>query len=217
MAIALPGSASGQAAPRGVDVSNWQGRIDWLQVGAAGYGFAFAKATEGMTFTDVTYPLNRSGTAAVGVRLGAYHFARPAGASDAAVAASAVAQADYFLAFAQPQPGDLLPALDLEQAGGLSSARLTAWARAWLEQVVARLGIRPVIYVSPKFWQSALGDTPVFAASGHQLWIANWTKAALPALPGAGWGGLGWTFWQWTNCEQVAGSPAASTATASTA
>lgn len=206
VAAALLGPAArAQSAPGGIDVSNWQRQIDWLQVGTAGYDFVFAKATESTTFSDATYPFNRSGAGAFGLRVGAYHFARPAGASDAAVAASAVAQADYFVAFAQPKRGDLLPVLDIEKTGNLSRARLTAWTQAWLDEVTARLGVRPIIYVSPSFWKTALSDTPIFAAAGHPLWIAHWTKAALPILPGAGWGGLGWLFWQWTDCARVAG------------
>ncbi len=202
---ALAGAARGQTAPEGIDVSNWQGQIDWLRVATAGFDFVFAKATEGTTFTDVTYPLNRSGAGPLGIRVGAYHFARPSGASDAAVVASAIAQADAFIAFAQPQRGDLPPALDLEKTGNLSTARLSMWTQAWLSEVLARLGVRSIVYASPSFWKTALGDTPVFAAAGHRLWIAHWTKAALPILPGAGWGGLGWTFWQWSDCQKVAG------------
>lgn len=203
--LALAGASSAQPAPTGIDVSNWQGQIDWLQVGPAGYSFVFAKATEGTTFTDVTYPLNRSGASLTGLRFGAYHFAQPGGASDAAVVASATAQADAFLAVAQPQPGDLLPVLDLERTNGLSVPRLVMWTQAWLGQVVARLGAKPILYASPSFWKQALGDSPVFALAGHRLWIAHWTKATLPILPGAGWGGLGWSFWQWTNCLRVPG------------
>ncbi len=204
-AAVLGGAAHAQAAPVGIDVSNWQRQIDWLQVGSAGYDFAFAKATESTTFSDATYPLNRSGAGVVGIRIGAYHFARPSGSSEAAVVASAIAQADYFVAFAQPRRGDLLPVLDLEKTGSLSVARLTAWTRAWLDEVTARLGVRPIVYTSPSFWKTALGDTPVFAVAGHPLWIAHWTKATLPILPGAGWGGLGWLFWQWTDCARVPG------------
>ncbi len=209
LALALAGSlaagAPAQTAPTGIDVSHWQGQIDWLRVGAAGTNFAFMKATEGTTFTDVTYPLNREGAGSVGMRIGAYHFARPAGASDAPVAASAIAQADAFVAYAQPAAGDLLPALDLESAGGLSVTRLTAWTQVWLDEVAARLGVRPIVYASPAFWKKYLGDTPVFASAGNPLWIAHWTAAALPILPGGGWGGAGWMFWQWSDCRHVAG------------
>jgi len=181
----------GTALARGIDVSHWQGQIGWLQVGAAGYDFAFAKATEGTTYKDATYPLNRSGAPGVGVKVGAYHFARPAGGSDAAAVASAVAQADHFVDYAQPARGDLLPVLDLESRGGLSTARLvgaTDVAQVKFGSVMWDLGNQGC---SVSFWKSSLGDTPVFAQAGHRLWIAHWTKAALPILPGAGWGGLG--------------------------
>ncbi len=204
-AMAAPGGARAQSELSGIDISNWQRLIDWLAVSGTGTTFVFAKATEGTTYTDVTFALNRSGAEGIGVRFGAYHFAKPSGSTDAAAVASAVAQADYFLSVAQPLPGELLPALDVENAGDLSVARLTLWVQAWLDQVVARTGVRPLVYVSPSFWKTRLGDSPVVAVSGHRLWIAHWTKDALPILPGASWGGLGWSFWQWSNCQKIAG------------
>ena len=198
-------AAVAQNAPSGVDVSHWQGQIDWIGVAGDGHTFAFEKATEGTTFTDVTYPLNREGANAVGIKIGAYHYARPAGGTSAAIAASAIAQADAFLAYAQPAPGDLLPALDLEETGGLSVPDLTTWTQSWLDEVAVRLGVRPIVYASPDFWKRYLGDTPILAADGDPLWIAHWTAAALPILPGGAWGGFGWMFWQWSNCEHVTG------------
>ncbi len=193
------------AAAKGIDVSHYQGSIDWLSVEGAGYSFAIANASEGTTITDATYPLNRLGANGVGLHVGAYHFARPAGSTNVALTSSAIAQADHFLSAAQPKRGDLLPVLDMEQTGGLSSGPLTAWTQAWLGEIVARLGVKPMIYASPNFWKTSLGDTPVFATAGHRLWIAHWTKAARPLVPGANWGGLGWTFWQWTDCAHVPG------------
>ncbi len=139
------------------------------------------------------------------MRFGAYHFARPSGATDAAAVADAIAEADFFLSLALPIRGELLPVLDLENTGGLSVARLSLWTQTWLSQVVARTGLKPIVYVSPYFWKTKLGDSPVVAAAGHRLWIAHWTKDALPILPGASWGGLGWSFWQWSNCQKIAG------------
>src|SRR3954462_6425383 len=120
-------SAGAPTPPLGVDGPHWQGQIGWLQVGAAGYDFAFAKATEGTTYTDPTYGTNRSGAGAAGMKFGAYHFARPAAGSDAAAVASGTAQADAFIAYAQPRRGDLLPVLDLEKNGGLTVTRLVLW------------------------------------------------------------------------------------------
>src|SRR4051812_2782008 len=204
-ALALVPVAGAQTAPQGIDVSHWQGQIGWLQVGAAGYDFAFAKATEGTSYTDPTYGTNRSGAGAAGMKFGAYHFARPTAGSDAAAVASGIAQADAFIAYAQPGRGDLLPVLDLEKNGGLTVTRLVLWTKAYLDEVYARTGVRPLIYASPSFWKTSLGDTPVFAQAGNRLWIAHWTSASLPLLPAGSWGGQGWTFWQYTDCSKVPG------------
>jgi lysozyme len=203
--LALAGRADAASYAKGLDVSNWQGTIDWLQVANDDYTFAFAKATESTTFTDVTYALNRSGTKALGIRLGAYHFARPGGSDDAAIIASAIAQADHFVDVAQPRAGDLPPVLDLEATGGLPPAPLARWTQAWLDEVDARTGLRPLIYASPSFWKTRLGDTTQFAENGNGLWIAHWTKAAAPTVPASGWNGKNWMFWQWTNCQSIPG------------
>ena len=204
-ALAVAHTAQAQTELPGIDVSNWQHQIDWFAVAGTGNAFVFAKATEGTGFTDVTFPLNRTGATGVGMRFGAYHLARPAGSSDSAAVANAIAQADYFLSVAEPLPHELLPVLDLENTGGLKVVRLSLWMQTWLDYVFARTGVKPMVYVSPNFWKTNVGDSPVAAVSGYRLWIAHWTKAALPILPGASWGGLGWSFWQWSNCQKVAG------------
>jgi len=109
-AAALVGAARGNAATYalGVDVSHYQGTINWPQV-AGSSTFAFEKATEGKTLVDMTYPVNRMGAESVGIKVGAYHFARPTGSGDAALTADAITQADFFLSIAQPQAGELPP------------------------------------------------------------------------------------------------------------
>jgi lysozyme len=203
--LALVVVATAATYAKGVDVSNYQGTIDWLSVSGAGYSFAFAKASEGTTFTDVTYALNRSGTNGIGMRLGAYHFARPTGSNAAQQTASAIAQADHFVDIAQPKGGDLPPVVDLETNGGLKPPGLVTWTQAWLDEVQARTGLEALIYASPAFWKSSLSDTSAFALAGHRLWIAHWTKSAAPMLPASDWGGAGWAFWQWSDCQTVAG------------
>ena len=118
--LATGNDARAQTGLSGIDVSNWQRQIDWVAVAGTGNAFVFAKATESTTFTDLTFPLNRSGSTVLGMRFGAYHMGRPSGSSDAAVVASAIAQADYFLSVATPLKGELLPVLDVEYDGGLS-------------------------------------------------------------------------------------------------
>ncbi|HXH95594.1 MAG TPA: glycoside hydrolase family 25 protein, partial [Gaiellaceae bacterium] len=117
-------SKAATARAKGLDVSHWNGVIDWIRVAGDGYSFIFGKATEGFTLVDPTYSVNRAGTEGFGLRFGAYHFARPSGTSDAAATASAVQQADHFVDVAAPQASELPPVLDLETTGGLKAARL---------------------------------------------------------------------------------------------
>jgi GH25 family lysozyme M1 (1,4-beta-N-acetylmuramidase) len=201
--LAAPAGAATYA--NGVDVSHYQGVVNWTEVASKAYRFTFAKATEGTTLVDATYPVNRAGAEGMGMRFGAYHFGRPAGSGPAAVDASAIAQADFFVDTAQPQAGELPPVLDLEVTGGLGSAALQQWAQAWLDEVKARTGVNGFIYASPDFWKNKLGNTSSFALGGFRLWVAHWTKNAAPLVPAANWGGLGWTFWQWTDCASVPG------------
>jgi GH25 family lysozyme M1 (1,4-beta-N-acetylmuramidase) len=196
-------AASGRA--KGIDVSTWNGAIRWGKVAAAGYRFAFGKATEGTTFTDKTYSTNRNGSENAGLVFGSYHFARPAGKTLAAETAIAIRQANHFLAVATPQPGELPPVLDLEVTGNLTKRRLLAWTLAWLQQIYARTGVEPFIYTSPLFWKGRLGDSTAAAAGGTLLWIAHWTSKSQPTVPAQNWDGNGWRFWQWTNCARVPG------------
>jgi GH25 family lysozyme M1 (1,4-beta-N-acetylmuramidase) len=185
----------------GIDVSSWQGQIDWSKVAGAGIKFVIAKASEGTTYADPTYGTNKSGAAANGIAFTAYHFARPTSSTT-----DAVSQADYFLNNAKLSAGNLIPALDLEVTGGLSTSALQSWTWAWVKEVFARLGVKPMIYTSPNFWQTYMGNTTAFADAGYDtLWIAHWTSATSPSVPANNWGGHGWTFWQWSDCQKVSG------------
>src|SRR5262249_49641540 len=189
LAIALTAilsvSASDAATTRakGIDVSTWNGTINWTKVAHAGYRFAFGKATEGTSYNDKTYTTNRHGSEGAGLVFGAYHFARPSGKGLAAATASAIKQANHFLAVAGPQPGELPPVLDLEKTGNLSKQRLLAWTLAWLGQIEARTGVEPFLYTSPLFWKGNLGDSTAAAAAGTGLWIAHWTSSSKPLVP----------------------------------
>ena len=85
----------------GLDVSHWEGTIDWKTVSAAGYKFAYTKATESTTYVDDTLKPNVEGANAAGIPIGAYHFYR--------LAADPKAQADFFLAKIKDLKLDLPP------------------------------------------------------------------------------------------------------------
>ena len=183
----------------GIDVSHWQNAIDWTKVASDGQRFVIAKATEGRNFDDPMYATYRSGATAAGLAFGAYHFARPD-----ATANDAILEADHFVSVAQLGAGNLIPVLDLEKTGALSGTELTTWALAWLGEVDARLGVRPMVYSGPNFWTTNMNDTTAIADAGYRLWIAHWGVAS-PNVPANDWGGQGWTFWQHTDCAHVPG------------
>ncbi|MEP7059190.1 MAG: GH25 family lysozyme [Actinomycetota bacterium] len=184
----------------GIDVSHWQDAINWSRVAGSGIRFAVMKATDGQHYIDPTFSSNTRQATANGIAVGAYHFANASRNLN-----DAVAEADHFVAVTNPSVGDLVPALDIEQTNGLSVTQLRAWVKAWLAEVVKRTGVHPMIYTSPYFWQSALGDWQWFSANGyHVLWIAHWRVQA-PTVPAADWSGHGWTYWQWTDCVSIPG------------
>ncbi|HKN63607.1 MAG TPA: GH25 family lysozyme [Gaiellaceae bacterium] len=203
--LSASASSAATARAKGVDVSSWNGAINWSKVADAGYRFAFSKATEGTSYNDKNFTTNRNGSEGAGLSFGAYHFARPAGQTFAAATASAISQANHFLAIAGPQPGELPPVLDLEATGNLPKQRLLAWTLAWAGQITARIGVDPFVYTSPLFWKGRLGDSTAAAAAGTGLWIAHWTSKSSPQVPAQNWNGDGWQFWQWTNCVSVPG------------
>ena len=62
-----------------------------------------------------------------------------------------------------------------------------------------------MIYTSPSFWETYMGDTRWFADNGYPLlWVAHWGVSS-PRVPAQSWGGRNWTFWQYTNCGSVPG------------
>jgi GH25 family lysozyme M1 (1,4-beta-N-acetylmuramidase) len=198
--------AADPAPVEGIDISHWQGDIDWPLVSNAGKKFAFMKASESTHFVDPTYGLNRARARAAGLKVGAYHFAQPGFASPGDTTGDARAEADHFLATAGIADGDLPPVLDLERVNGLTPTALQQWAKAFLERIHERTGVRGVIYTSPNFWSNYLADTDWFATNGYRvLWIAHWTTGPSPTVPASDWAGFGWTFWQYTSKGTVVG------------
>jgi len=194
MLVQPPGSVPG------IDISHHQDHIDWSLVAASGQRFAIAKATEGRTFVDPLYAINKLNAQANGLMFGAYHFAQPDDSAN-----DAIREADHFVTTAQLVPGNLIPVLDIERTGGLSHAEVTEWILTWLGRVTERLGVRPMVYTSPNGWENRTGDTTAVADAGYTvLWVAHWGVAE-PRLPADDWSGNGWTFWQYTSDGSVPG------------
>ncbi len=181
-------------ALNGIDVSYAQGFVDWAAVAGAGISFAYVKATEGISVNDAQFARNWSVSKARGIPRGAYHFFR---FND-----DPIAQANFFLASANHQAGDLLPAVDVEVTDGVSDVtqlvqKLAAFISA-VEQAVS--GRRMMIYTYWGFWNSSFNGSDAF--SDHPLWIAEYNNQPTPSLPN-GWSN--WSIWQHESNGSVTG------------
>jgi lysozyme len=187
-------------AQPGLDVSHYQGAIDWTAVSNGGYVYALAKASDGVDTPDEYFAANWPAIKAAGLLRAAYHYFQPS--------TDAQEQADYFLqclsgangGTATLAPGDLPVALDLEVAGGVAVTDLLAGATLWLQAVQTATGRQPMVYTGPAFWASIGNPADL---SGYPLWIAHLTSAPSPTVPSA-W--ANWFFWQYDQ-QPVDGIP----------
>ncbi|KAJ6487716.1 glycoside hydrolase family 25 protein [Mycena sanguinolenta] len=185
-----------RAQPQGIDVSHFQGTVNWASVKAAGVSFVYIKATEGTTFEDPNFSANYESATTAGLIRGGYHFAHPDSSSGAA-------QAKYFLAHGGGWSGDgiTLPgALDIEynpsgaECYGLSASAMVSWISDFSSTYHAATTRYPVIYTTTDWWKTCTGNSAAFAEN-NPLWIAEYSSS-LGALP-AGWSFT--TFWQYAD------------------
>ena len=182
---------------KGIDVSHYQGDVDWKAVKAADYSFAFAKCTGGLTFNDPKFQTNWKGIAAAGMLRGAYHFYYN---ND-----DPVKQAEHFLSsLSSLNAADLPPVLDLEGGGiidkNLSIEDYQRDVLRWLCFVEDRLGRKPIIYTGPSFGNKYL-DNAEFAT--YDLWLAEY-GVSTPKVPNV-WADKGLAIWQNASDAVVSG------------
>jgi lysozyme len=177
---------------RGIDVSKWQGEIDWQAVRGDGVDFAYIRVSDGAARPDPTFARNWAQAERVGIARGAYQYFRPLEDPEE--------QADLLLAAIGPPAGPQLPpVIDIEVADGVEPRELSRRIDRWVARVRGATGIRPVIYTSAKSWSALLGGSRRFR--GHPLWIAHY-DVECPNTPAA-W--RRWTIHQVSQQAQVAG------------
>jgi len=177
---------------KGVDVSYYQGTIDWAAVKGDGVEYAFVRVSDGTGFEDPKFQANWDGTRAAGIYRGAYQFFRPN--------QDPIAQADLLLSkIGTLAPDDLPPVIDVEANGGLGPAAVASAVRAWVDHVSAALGRAPIIYTGFFFWRDQVGAPDLTTSP---LWHAQYTTAECPNIAPP-W--PDWAFWQFTSTGRVAG------------
>jgi lysozyme len=173
----------------GVDVSHHSGRIDWKQVHAQGYLFAYVKSSEGVDNPDAMFETHWRALRELGMPRGAYHFY--------VTEDDPVEQARFFASRLREDPGTLPPAVDVEVLGAHTTGDMSATLLRFLKTLEAELGIRPVIYTSTDFWDGRY--QPAF--SDYPLWMAEY-GVVMPKVP-FGW--KSWLFWQRVENKAVKG------------
>ena len=182
----------------GIDISSWQRDINLSAVKA---DFIIVKATEGIGYVDKSCDMLFQKALSLGKKLGFYHFARPTANNDP------IREADFFYENCKGYFGKAIPILDWEA----ENKQNVAYAKAWLDRVYQRSGVKPVIYMSESVVNSY--DWSSVANADYGLWVAkyrdnnpdyNYNMANAGSRPKVKW----WKFycmWQWTSTGRLDG------------
>ena len=162
----------------GIDVSRFQGDINWQLVANANVKFAYIQISRSLTDIDAKFAYNWKRAKEVGILRGAYQRFQPG--------QDVIGQAKLFLEKLGPfQPGDLPPLLDVEDANGLTATQIAQRVRQWIDYVEPVVGVKPIIYTGFYFWRDSVGGADF---KDYPLWIANYS-ATCPLVPET------WTRW----------------------
>ncbi len=182
----------GRASPRdhavhGVDISRWQGDIDWPKLRSQGANFAYIKATDGGDHLDPMFRTNWKRAKDAGLKRGAYHFfywCRVA--SD---------QASWFIRNVPRDPDALPPVIDVEWNGESSCKKrpspekVREKMQVFMDMLERHYGKRPVIYTAPDFYRDNLRG----AFNEYPFWLRS-----VAAHPSKVYPGRKWMFWQYS-------------------
>ena len=177
---------------RGVDVSEYQGTIDWQVMERQNIQFAFIRATEGSGYTDATFAANWDAVAETGILAGAYHFF--------SFDSSAGTQAANFTAAVSNDRPMLPPVVDVELYGVHKQNPPNAEAvRQELDEMLRLLeehyGVKPILYATQKAYDLYLAGH----YEQHPVWIRD--VFFTPGLSD----GRAWTFWQYSDKGRLDG------------
>lgn len=182
----------GKVAPKhyavhGVDVSRWQGNIDWPKLRSQGANFAYIKATDGGDHVDPMFKTNWRKAKEAGVARGAYHFFY--------WCRVASQQAEWFIRNVPNDPDALPPVIDVEYNGEsscrfkLSPEKAREKMQVFMDMLERHYGKRPVIYTAPDFYADNL--------RGHFENYPFWLRA-VAQHPSKVYPGRKWVFWQYS-------------------
>ena len=172
----------------GIDVSHFQGKVDWSRVKEQSISFAFIKATEGLNHCDTTFYTNWKSLKVADLKRGAYHFYIPQ--LDPAL------QAENFMMNVSLQNGDLPPVLDMEVTDAKDPEDLVNNIKIWLNKISTAYKTQPIIYTNLKAYFRFIAGR----FDEYPIWIARYNEKA-PELGN----NKKWSFWQYANNGKIDG------------
>lgn len=173
----------------GIDVSHYQGRIDWQRVARdGGVCYAYIKATEGADLVDNMHAVNLAAARKAGLKVGSYHFYRPK--------AGVEAQLRNMTSVVIKSGQDLVPIIDIEDDRGVSEEKFIADLYEFLRRVTYHYGKKPLLYTGQNFYNKHFQNH----FSDYQWMIAKYQDEAPVLLDGRTY-----SFWQYTAKGRVAG------------
>ena len=177
----------------GIDVSRYQGSINWnrlrnAMIERSPIRFIIIKSTEGGNHIDTNFRENFSNAKEAGFIRGAYHFWSNN--------STARRQAYYFLAMVHLEPGDLPPVLDIEnKPQNISTEEFQQNILTWLHIVEDKYHVKPIIYTYYKFKDLYLSDSRF---DDYPYWIAHYYVDKMEYKGD-------WKFWQHTDAGRLPG------------
>jgi lysozyme len=164
----------------GVDISHWEGEIDW-EAAYPWMPFVYFKATEGTSWVDPQFYNNKAGCDKFGIPSAPYHYWHPE--------YDPVAQANHFIATAGKYPRYIV---DVEDRKDNIPADIVGRLYKLLTVCEELTGIKPAIYTSAGYWNQYMNPIPKWA-DDYDLIVAHYTTKRNPIIPN-GW--LTWKIWQ---------------------
>lgn len=161
---------------QGIDVSVYQGEINFQQVRRSGIEVVYIRACEGFDLIDPYFEQNYRNAFNAGLKIGFYHYIT---ASDPDEARS---QADFFYSLLEGKTIDCYPAMDFEQFPDLTKEEINEIGTAYLERLQELLGYTPAIYSDVNnietIWYASLSKYPLWVAeygTGMPQSIGSWS------------------------------------------
>lgn len=173
---------------KGVDLSAYQGEIDWKLLAEQNIDFAFIKATEGKDYVDEQFKTNWEKSQKTELKVGAYHFL--------SYETTGKEQAANYIKNVTVTDKNLPPVVDLElygiyEANPLPKEQVKVILDEFLKEMESNYGVKPIIYTTQRIFNMYIGTD----YKDYKIWIVDLDNSWPDTLPN----GEKFTFWQYSH------------------